>query len=50
VEFAGILGASVAAVFALRKVRGSADPYSIPVALALLKLPTGALTAFLGLF
>jgi hypothetical protein len=49
VEFAGILGASVAAVFALRKVRGSADPYSIPVALALLKLPTGALTAFLGL-
>jgi hypothetical protein len=29
--------------------RGSADPYSIPVALAMLKLPTGALTAFLGL-
>jgi hypothetical protein len=37
------------ATVGLRKVRGSADPYSIPVALALLKLPTGALTAFLGL-
>jgi hypothetical protein len=49
VEFAGVLGATISAVFALRKVRGSADPYSLAIAQALLKLPTGALTAFLGL-
>jgi hypothetical protein len=49
VQFAGIMGATVAAVFALRKVRGTTDPYSVPVALALLKLPTGALTGVLGL-
>ena len=49
IEFSGVLGAAVSAVFSLRKVQGSADPYSISVALALLKVPTGALTAFLGL-
>ncbi len=30
-------------------IRGTSTPYSLPVALALLKLPTGALTALLGL-
>lgn len=50
VMFLGVLGATVAAIFALRKVRGTTDPYSLAVALALLKLPTGALTAFLGPF
>jgi hypothetical protein len=45
--FVGVLGATIAAVFALRKVRGTRDPYSLVVALAILKLPTGALTAFL---
>ena len=49
VEFAGVLAATVAAAAALRRIRGTADPYSLPFALALLKLPTGALTAFLGL-
>ncbi len=49
VEFAGVLGATISAIFSLRKVRGSADPYSLAMAQALLKLPTGALTAFLGL-
>jgi hypothetical protein len=49
VMFAGIMGATVAVVFALRKVRGTADPYSVPFAAAILKLPTGALTAALGL-
>ncbi|MEO5709055.1 MAG: hypothetical protein ABIQ59_04460 [Nocardioidaceae bacterium] len=49
IEFCGILGAAISAVFALRKVQGSADPYSVSMALAVLKLPTGALTAFLGL-
>jgi hypothetical protein len=50
VMFVGVLGATVAAIFALRKVRGSRDPYSVAVTLAVLKLPTGSLTAFLGPF
>jgi hypothetical protein len=49
VEFAGLLAAGIAGATALRNTRGSADPYSLPVVLALLKLPTGAMTAFLGL-
>jgi len=47
-----IIGASAAALsaaVALRQVQGSSTPFSLPVALALLKLPTGALTALLGL-
>jgi hypothetical protein len=50
VMFVGVLGATVAAIFALRKVRGTNDPYSLAVTLAILKLPTGSLTAFLGPF
>jgi hypothetical protein len=47
-----IIGASAAALSAavsLRQVQGSSTPFSLPVALAALKLPTGALTALLGL-
>ena len=49
VEFVGLLAAALAAALAIRHVRGTSDPYSIPLALAFLKLPTGALTALLGL-
>jgi hypothetical protein len=49
VELVGLLGATVAAATAIRNMRASADPYSLPVAVAVLKLPMGALTAFLGL-
>jgi hypothetical protein len=49
VEFVGLLAASIAAAATMRNIRGSSDPYSLPVALAFLKLPTGALTALLGL-
>lgn len=49
VEVVGLIAAAVAAAVALRRVRGTSTPYSLPVALALLKLPTGALTAVLGL-
>ena len=49
VELIGIVAATVATAFALRKIRGTSTPYSLPVALAMLKLPTGALTAFLGI-
>jgi hypothetical protein len=45
----GTVAAAVAAAAALRSIRGTSTPYSLPVALALLKLPTGALTALLGL-
>ncbi|MET9898332.1 hypothetical protein [Streptomyces sp. NPDC006446] len=49
IELAGIGAAAVAAAVTLRRIRGTATPYNVPVALALLKLPTGALTAVLGL-
>jgi hypothetical protein len=49
VELVGLIAAAVAAAAALRGVRGTSTPYSLPIALAVLKLPTGALTAVLGL-
>jgi hypothetical protein len=49
VELVGLIAASVAAAAAIRRVKGSSERYSLPVALAVLKLPTGAITAFLGL-
>jgi len=41
----GLLGGSLAAAFAIRNVRGTSTPYGIPLALAFLKVPSGALTA-----
>ena len=49
VELIGLAAAAVAAAAAIRKIRGSSERYGVPLALAALKLPTGALTAFLGL-
>lgn len=49
VALVGLLGAGVTAAVGLKNVRGTSGPYSLPVALAVLKLPTGALTAILGL-
>ena len=48
-ELVGMLGATIAAVTGLRRERGTAMPFSVPVVLGLLKLPTGALSAVLGL-
>jgi hypothetical protein len=50
VEFLGLLGAavSVAAVFRSLK-KGVSTPYNVPYSLAILKLPTGAVTAVAGL-
>lgn len=45
----GLVGGSLAAVFAIRKVRGSSTPYDLPLAAAFLKVPTGALTAVAGM-
>ncbi|GAA0503965.1 hypothetical protein Ade02nite_35190 [Paractinoplanes deccanensis] len=49
VELVGLAAAAVGAALALRGARGSSERYGLPIALAALKLPTGALTAFLGL-
>ena len=49
VEIAGMTAACIAAASALRKVKGATTTFGIPVALALLKLPTGALVAVLGI-
>jgi hypothetical protein len=45
----GVLAAALAAAASLRRIRGTSTPFGLPVALAVLKLPTGALTALLGL-
>jgi len=49
VEVIGATAATIAAAAAIRRTRGSSEPYGVPVALAALKLPTGAATAVLGL-
>jgi hypothetical protein len=49
VELVGLSAASVSAVNRIRGLRRSSDPWAVQVALAVLKLPTGALTAFLGI-
>jgi hypothetical protein len=45
VELVGL----TATAAAIRRLKGSAERYGLPVSLAALKLPTGAITAFLGL-
>jgi hypothetical protein len=45
----GLLGGALAAAIAVRKMTGRATPYGVPTALALLKVPTGALTAVSGI-
>jgi hypothetical protein len=49
VELLGLTAAAVATAAAIRRLKGSSERYGLPVALAALKLPTGAITAFLGL-
>jgi hypothetical protein len=49
VALLGLAAAVLSAALSLRKLQGTTLPYSLPVALAVLKLPSGALTAILGL-
>lgn len=49
VELLGLMAAALAAAVALHNIRGTSTPYSLPIALAILKLPTGALTAVIAL-
>jgi hypothetical protein len=45
----GALGGALAATLSIRNLRGTSTPYDVPVALAFLKVPLGALTAILAL-
>ena len=38
----GLLGGALSGAFAIRKLQGTSNPHSVPVALSLLKLPSGA--------
>jgi hypothetical protein len=49
VALLGCLGGSLAAALSIRNLRGTSTPYDVPVALAALKVPLGALTAILAL-
>jgi membrane associated rhomboid family serine protease len=44
-----MLGGGLSAAVFLRGLQGTSTPYDVPVALALLKLPSGALSALVGL-
>ncbi|MFD9389942.1 hypothetical protein ACFWBB_04105 [Streptomyces sp. NPDC060000] len=48
VEIAGLAGAALTVIASLRRIRGTSSPYMLPLASAVLKFPTGALSAFLG--
>jgi hypothetical protein len=45
----GMVGAAVTGAAAIRRMRGTSTPVAVPLLLLVLKLPTGALTALLGL-
>ena len=45
----GLLGGALSGAFAIRNLQGTSTPYTVPVALSLLKLPAGALTAIVGI-
>lgn len=49
VELVGLFGAAIAAATAIRNLRGTSEAYRLRASLALLKLPTGAITAVLGI-
>ena len=45
VSLLGALGGALAAAVSIRNLRGTSTPYDMPVALCLLKVPAGAMTA-----
>lgn len=45
VALLGLLGGALSAAVSIRNLKGTATPYDVPIALALLKVPAGALTA-----
>lgn len=49
IELAGLVSAAVTGAAALHQIQGTTTASNVPIALAVLKLPTGALTAVLGI-
>jgi hypothetical protein len=49
IELIGLAAATLAAAAAVRRIHGTSTPYGVPFAVAVVKLPSGALTAALGL-
>lgn len=49
IELIGLIAAALAGASAVRRLQGSSMPYGVAIAVAFLKLPSGALTATLGL-
>lgn len=49
IEFVGLVAAALSGSASLRRLKGTTTPFGLPVALAIVKLPTGALTAVVGL-
>ncbi|MFI9202799.1 hypothetical protein [Streptomyces sp. NPDC053048] len=49
VMFVGMCAAALAGAFSLRHIQGTSTPYMVPMVLMLLRLPAGALSAFIGL-
>jgi hypothetical protein len=49
VALLGLLGGGLSTALSIRHLQGTSTPYDVPVALSLLKLPSGALTALVGL-
>ena len=49
VALLGLIAAAVSSAISLRNLRGTSTPYALPLAVAVLKLPSGAVTAVLGL-
>ncbi|MEH6374245.1 hypothetical protein V7793_07880 [Streptomyces sp. KLMMK] len=47
-ESAGLAGAALTVISSLPRIQGTSSPYMLPLSAALLKFPTGALTAFVG--
>ena len=49
VSLLGALGGMLSSAVSIRNLKGTSTPYDVPVALAMLKVPLGAFTAFLAL-
>jgi hypothetical protein len=49
VALLGLMGGGLSGALAIRHLQGSSTPYDVPVALSLLKLPSGALLALVGI-
>jgi len=46
IELMGLIGAMLTGALAVRRIRGTATPYAVPMLSLIVKLPIGALTAF----